>query len=925
MKFNDYIIRNLFSLLIFLTFSSFISCHSNHGKVHKYHTHFDTHINHFIDPVKDFAPINHKKCNHQKHSHQKHFLAGKYDRKLANTYYNDIQFQNLRMHFDYTYTLPHEETMIKELIMPPVKRFFENSLSVRRFPGKVRFPKSVKECQGIPVPDHLKSEGVDTDLIIIVSTYRGMKKFFFEKIFGKGNQTSWDQFNNNNRKGFNSYLEKYFSEKSEKSENFEKNEKNEIFEKNNFFKNSTKNSTNNIPPWEINDGPSDVVGWSFMCIQDIYTLRPLAGVMQYVADIQPTQRNIEEAIWTTLHEITHVLAFDSDLFSDFINSEFNKLGVENVIKMKTRLKDLDKLIEERKDKMNDYLEFANFNSSYDYTKGKGLNINNNNNNNNDTKGNISDSFYINGNVKEDDKIAFKNKKLLRKNNITIENHNSSNNSNVNIFNSSINNKDRKNIKQNVINPNFNSNFNTKNISNSNKTTSFIHSHNHPHIYPNEISQNKTENNTENNIIPFSEILNILNTSKISPPVIKLPLTESFYEIKVPKNLNLTTLSLYIENFIDHTKLFLKTPKVVQTARKHFSCDSLDAVELEHFGGLGSAFSHWSKRILNTEFMIADSYGENFISNFTLALLEDSGWYKVDYSKAEVMPWGRERGCEFLEEKCIVKKQKKNSFFSLGLGKKVSSHKNLENDKNSDKNIHKNSSIIINPISNIYDSNFKEEFCTSFSEEKCSISHTFRAICGLTKSLLPIPQEYQYFEDPSIGGFVSFGDYCPYPIEWMDPKDYSPVGSCRNGIKLRSELNEKICENCRCFHSSLVDEKFFKKNSEILKKFPNNTKYHHLEDTRAACYEARCRTDPKGKVELVIIIDDMEIKCPRGGAVLSVEGYKGFVECPKAEKVCTGPLDPKGDYTTTSAYNLFNHLPEQLLSMLYDFIKGVFRN
>jgi len=183
MKFNDYILRNLFSLLIFIIFTNFISCHADKKTHSNSNSQVNTDFNHIIDPVKDFAPIHHKKCNHQKLSHQKHFLAGKYDRKLANTYYNEIQFQNLRMHFDYTYTLPHEETLIRELIMPPVKRFFENSLSVRRFPGKIRFPKSVKECQGIPVPNHLKSEGIDTDLIIIVSTYRGMKKYFYEKIY----------------------------------------------------------------------------------------------------------------------------------------------------------------------------------------------------------------------------------------------------------------------------------------------------------------------------------------------------------------------------------------------------------------------------------------------------------------------------------------------------------------------------------------------------------------------------------------------------------------------------------------------------------------------------------------------------------------------------------------------------------------------
>ena len=38
---------------------------------------------------------------------------------------------------------------------------------------------------------------------------------------------------------------------------------------------------------------------------------------------------------------------------------------------------------------------------------------------------------------------------------------------------------------------------------------------------------------------------------------------------------------------------------------------------------------------------------NAKSVFTLALLEDSGWYKVNYTHADVLKWGYMYGCEFL--------------------------------------------------------------------------------------------------------------------------------------------------------------------------------------------------------------------------------------------------------------------------------------
>ena len=35
----------------------------------------------------------------------------------------------------------------------------------------------------------------------------------------------------------------------------------------------------------------------------------------------------------------------------------------------------------------------------------------------------------------------------------------------------------------------------------------------------------------------------------------------------------------------------------EEGRRHFNCPSLSGVELEDFGGEGTALSHWEKRIL----------------------------------------------------------------------------------------------------------------------------------------------------------------------------------------------------------------------------------------------------------------------------------------------------------------------------------------
>jgi len=50
-------------------------------------------------------------------------------------------------------------------------------------------------------------------------------------------------------------------------------------------------------------------------------------------------------------------------------------------------------------------------------------------------------------------------------------------------------------------------------------------------------------------------------------------------------------------------------------------------------------------------MTADSVYEGKFSKFTFALIEDSGWYKVDYSMADDLTWGKGSGCNFAESAC----------------------------------------------------------------------------------------------------------------------------------------------------------------------------------------------------------------------------------------------------------------------------------
>ncbi|RDD40193.1 Leishmanolysin-like peptidase [Trichoplax sp. H2] len=104
-----------------------------------------------------------------------------------------------------------------------------------------------------------------------------------------------------------------------------------------------------------------------------------------------------------------------------------------------------------------------------------------------------------------------------------------------------------------------------------------------------------------------------------------------------------------------------SPKVVQTAREYYNCNSLQGVPLEDNGASNSIESHWEMKILYGEIMtaaIAVGLGKmTTVSPITLAAMEDSGWYKVNYNSnfsQHKMEWGKGLGCNFLFGSCTNK-------------------------------------------------------------------------------------------------------------------------------------------------------------------------------------------------------------------------------------------------------------------------------
>ena len=90
------------------------------------------------------------------------------------------------------------------------------------------------------------------------------------------------------------------------------------------------------------------------------------------------------------------------------------------------------------------------------------------------------------------------------------------------------------------------------------------------------------------------------------------------------------LIFFFENFYHNTlkesdslgvpRIYLNSSKVVEVAKKYYNCDSIKGVELEDYGGDGTAGSHWEERILLGDIMNGVVYPEEqVISEFTLAV------------------------------------------------------------------------------------------------------------------------------------------------------------------------------------------------------------------------------------------------------------------------------------------------------------------
>ncbi|KAL9951989.1 hypothetical protein ACROYT_G044753 [Oculina patagonica] len=197
--------------------------------------------------------------------------------------------------------------------------------------------------------------------------------------------------------------------------------------------------------------------------------------------------------------------------------------------------------------------------------------------------------------------------------------------------------------------------------------------------------------------------------------------------------------------IQHEVHMIVTPRVKREVRRHFNCPNLEGAEIENQGGVGTEYTHWEKRLFENEAMTGTYTQNPVFSRITFALMEDTGWYRANYSLADELDWGKGLGCLFTKASC-----------------KTWMEKHLKKKKSA------------------------VPFCYAIKKAplhmRCTHSKLSVALCNLRKYNRALPEEYQYFnhlpisetnpdeDEPvglvirdtaSYGGAVPLADYCPF--------------------------------------------------------------------------------------------------------------------------------------------------------------------
>ena len=110
-----------------------------------------------------------------------------------------------------------------------------------------------------------------------------------------------------------------------------------------------------------------------------------------------------------------------------------------------------------------------------------------------------------------------------------------------------------------------------------------------------------------------------------------------------------TLTGHIKTAIiaGYNRTVLDVAPLTQKLRDFYGCSALPGAILENGGGSTTDASHFERKYFVYEYMSSGSIYGRRVSEFSLALLEGSGWYVPDYNYSEPFFYGQGQGCSFI--------------------------------------------------------------------------------------------------------------------------------------------------------------------------------------------------------------------------------------------------------------------------------------
>jgi leishmanolysin len=303
-----------------------------------------------------------------------------------------------------------------------------------------------------------------------------------------------------------------------------------------------------------------------------------------------------------------------------------------------------------------------------------------------------------------------------------------------------------------------------------------------------------------------------------------------------------------------------SPTVKQKVREHFGCPTATGAEMEDWDS-PSIPNHWEKSVFFSEYMTG-ILDENFqpVSPITLALLQDLGFYKVNFEMAEKFVAGKGAGCSWLNSRC--------------------------------------------------DTRSGSNFCRTQNEPGCTYDHMAKGFCNkMTWSgTIPVtsytsssslPQYFRYFGSANVGGGTAMSNFCPMITAYSN-------GDCTESQNFNPSIDNILGNQYgsygRCFSSSVLSTQYWGGTLS--------------NDGKTRCHTFTCKAN--GGVRIYIGAGTANwIDCPNKGAVVDVykelsklrpscvdngrgncASFFGTITCPDPTIFCT-PTSSRKIQTLTS--------------------------